>query len=460
MDTKQLWKNCLAEIETDISKANFSTWFKNTSIVREDTGTIFIGVPNEFVRDWLMNKYHKLITKTIADEYENMRAVEYLITKVENTKEEILTPKETFEKKLPLKDLYINPEDNLNPRYHFNSFIVGAFNELAYAAAQAIIDSPGTKYNPFFIYGATGLGKTHLIQAVGNSIKDKYPNKKVHYMTLEKFATDFINSLQSNKANSFKEKYRKYDLLIIDDIQFIGKMEKIQEELFHTFNTFYESNKQIIFSSDKHPNYIPELADRLKSRFAAGMIVDISEPEYESRLAILKVKLRELNIDLEEGLIEYVASAVQGNIRELEGSLNLIVCQYRLKNKPLTLAEVKNLLKNNMKPKKNMAIADVVKIVSEYYKLEKDSVYEKTRKKEIVKARQIVMYLLREDFSVSYPLIGQKLGGKDHTTVIHSCLKIKTDLKNDPQLLQELEQIRIMFKYTSYELHNLFKRGE
>jgi len=446
MNTKQLWKNCLAEIETGISKANFSTWFKNTSIAKEDTGIIYIGVPNEFVRDWLMNKYHKLITKTIADEYENMRAVEYIITKVENPNQEVIIPKETNEKELPLRDLYINPEDNLNPRYHFNSFIVGAFNELAYAAAQAIIESPGTKYNPFFIYGGTGLGKTHLIQAVGNSIKEKYPNKKVHYMTLEKFATDFINSLQSNKANSFKEKYRKYDLLIIDDIQFIGKMEKIQEELFHTFNTFYENNKQIIFSSDKHPNYIPELADRLKSRFAAGMIVDISEPEYESRLAILKVKLRELNIDLEEELVEYVASSVQGNIRELEGSLNLIVCQYRLKNKPLTLLEVKSLLKNNMRPKKNIAIKDVVKIVSEYYKLEEASVYEKTRKKEIVKARQVVMYLLREDFNVSYPLIGQKLGGKDHTTVIHSCLKIKTDLKNDPQLLQELEQIRIMFK--------------
>ena len=265
-------------------------------------------------------------------------------------------------------------------------------------------------------------------------------------MTLEKFATDFISSLQSNKANSFKEKYRKYDLLIIDDIQFIGKMEKIQEELFHTFNTFYENNKQIIFSSDKHPNYIPELADRLKSRFAAGMIVDVSEPEYESRLAILKVKLRELNIELEEELIEYVAGAVQGNIRELEGSLNLIVCQYRLKNKPLSLVEVKNLLKNNMRPKKNIAIKDVVKIVAEYYKLEELSVYEKTRKKEIVRARQVVMYLLREDFNVSYPLIGQKLGGKDHTTVIHSCLKIKTDLKNNPQLVQELEQIRILFK--------------
>ena len=447
MNTKQLWKNCLLEIETGISKANFSTWFRNTSIVKEDAGIIYIGVPNEFVRDWLMNKYHKLITKTIADEYENMRAVEYLITKTENAREEAVVVSETAaDKELPLKDLYINPEDNLNPRYHFNSFIVGTFNELAYAAAQAIIESPGTKYNPFFIYGGTGLGKTHLIQAVGNAVKNKFPGKKVHYMTLEKFATDFINSLQNNKANSFKEKYRKYDLLIIDDIQFIGKMEKIQEELFHTFNTFHENNKQIIFSSDKHPNYIPDLADRLKSRFAAGMIVDISEPEYESRLAILKVKLRELNIDLGEDLIEYVAGSVQGNIRELEGSLNLIVCQYRLKNKAVTLAEVKNLLKNNMRPKKNMAIKDVVKIVSEYYKLEESSVYEKTRKKEIVKARQIVMYLLREDFNVSFPLIGQKLGGKDHTTVIHSCLKIKTDLRNDPQLLQELEQIRIMFK--------------
>ncbi len=447
MDTKQLWESCLAEIEGDVSKANFSTWFKNTSILKEDMGVIYVGVPNEFVRDWLKNKYHKLITKTIADVYENMRAVEYTITKIEPGKQE--PPRESvsfMNKELPLKDLYINPEDNLNSRYRFDSFIVGGFNELAYAASQAIIDSPGTKYNPFFIYGPTGLGKTHLIQAVGNSIKEKYPNKKVHYMTLEKFATDFINSLQSNKANSFKEKYRKYDLLIIDDIQFIGKMEKIQEELFHTFNTFHENSKQIIFSSDKHPNHIPELADRLKSRFAAGMIVDITEPEYESRMAILKVKLRELNIELEPEIMDYVAGVIQGNVRELEGSLNTIVIQYRLKNRPLTLVEVKNALKNSIKPKKNVAIKDVVKTVSDYYNLDETSIYEKTRRKEIVKARQVVMYLLREDFSVSYPLIGQKLGGKDHTTVIHSYLKIKGDLKNDPQLLQEIEQIRVMFK--------------
>jgi chromosomal replication initiator protein len=447
MNPKQLWKNCLVEIEAGMSKANFSTWFKNTSIIKEDTGVIYIGVPNEFVRDWLMNKYHKLITKTIANAYDGMRAVEYSITKIEPEKEGVTRVVEnSANKELPLKDLYINPEDNLNPRYHFKSFIVGGFNELAYAASQAIIDNPGTKYNPFFVYGGTGLGKTHLIQAVGNTLKERHPDKKIHYLTLEKFATDFINSLQGNKANSFKEKYRKYDLLIIDDIQFIGKMEKIQEELFHTFNTFHENNKQIIFSSDKHPNYIPELADRLKSRFSAGMIVDISEPEYESRLAILKVKLREMGIELDPEVMEYVASAVEGNIRELEGNLNIIVMQHRLKNRPLTLLEVKGLLKNNMRPKKNIAIKDVVKMVSDYYKLEDTAVYDKTRKKEIVRARQVIMYLLREDFNISYPLIGQKLGGKDHTTVIHSCLKIKNDLKSDPQLMQELEQIRILFK--------------
>ncbi len=448
MDTKQLWRNCLNQIELGISKANFSTWFKNTSILKEEGGIIYIAVPNEFVRDWLFNKYHKLITKTIADIYENMRAVEYVIAKVENKEDDSKTNtiEVSVNKELPLKDLYISPEDNLNPRYRFDSFIVGGFNELAYAASQAIIENPGTKYNPYFVYGNTGLGKTHLLQAVGNAIKEKYQNKKVHYITLERFATDFINSLQSNKANSFKEKYRKYDLLIIDDIQFIGKMEKIQEELFHTFNTFYENNKQIIFSSDKHPNYIPELADRLKSRFAQGMIVDVSEPEYESRLAILKVKLRDQGVDLDEGVVNYIAETIRGNIRELEGSLNAIVMQYKIKNKPLSLLDVKNILKNNIKPKKNISVKDVVKIVSDHYEIEEDAVYDKTRRKEIVKARQVVMYLLREDFNVSYPLIGQKLGGRDHTTVIHSYLKIKEDLKEDPQLMQEIENIRIMFK--------------
>lgn len=448
MDTRELWQRCLANIETGISKANFSTWFKNTSILKEEGGIVYVGVPNEFVRDWLKNKFHRLITKTIIDIYDNTRGVEYIITKMEPPKQELFKTVETntTNKELPLKDLYINPEDNLNPKYRFDSFIVGGFNELAYAASQAILDKPGTKYNPFFIYGNTGLGKTHLLQAIGNSIKEKYPSKKVFYLTLEKFATDFINSLQNNKANYFKEKYRKYDLLIIDDIQFIGKMEKIQEELFHTFNTFYENNKQIIFSSDKHPNYIPELADRLKSRFSAGMIVDVSDPDYESRLAILKMKMDESNIDLGQEILSCIAESIQGNIRELEGSLNTVVCHMQLKNRPLSIPDVKNLLKNSIKPKKNVSIKDVVRTVSDFYSLEENSVYEKTRRKEIVKARQVVMYILREDFNVSYPTIGQELGGKDHTTVIHSYTKIKTDIKNNPQLVQELEQIRVMFK--------------
>lgn len=450
IDTKELWKNCLIEIETEVSKANFSTWFRNTSILKEDAGVVFIGVPNEFVRDWLKNKYHKLITKTVANSFDTMRAVEYLITKIDiHQKEPPVVKEDSFvNKELPLKDLYINKEDNLNPRYVFDSFIVGGFNELAYAASQAIVKDPGKSYNPFFVYGSTGLGKTHLIQAIGNSVKENFPEKRVHYITLEKFATDLVNSFQlgNNKANSFKEKYRKYDLLIIDDIQFIGKMEKTQEELFHTFNTFYENNKQIVFSSDKHPNFIPGLEDRLRSRFSAGMIVDILEPEYESRLAIIKVKLRELGVSFEDDIVEYIASSIQGNIRELEGSLNTIICQYRLKNRPISANEVKILLKNNIKPKKNVAIKDIVKVVADFYNLEEIEIYEKTRRKEIVKARQVVMYILREDFNISYPLIGQKLGGKDHTTVIHSHLKIKTDLKNDSSLVQELEQLRTLFK--------------
>ncbi len=299
---------------------------------------------------------------------------------------------------------------------------------MAYAASQAIINKPGALYNPFFVYGGTGLGKTHLIQATGNIIKERYPDKKVHYITLEKFASDYINSLQGNNKNNplqFKEKYRKYDIIIIDDIQFIGKMEKTQEELFHLFNSFYESNKQIIFSSDKHPNYIPGLEDRLKSRFAAGMIVDMIEPDYESRIAIIKAKSRQLGIEMTDDIISFITSSIQGNIRELEGVLNTIIIQTQLKNKSLSIIEVKNLIKNSVRPKKNVAIKDVVKIVADFYNLEEGVLYEKTRRKEIVRARQIIMFILREDFNVSYPLIGQKLGGKDHTTVIHSHLKVK-----------------------------------
>lgn len=450
MDTKELWGNCLNVIELDISKANFSTWFRNTSIVKMENGTVYIGVPNEFVKDWLYNKFHKLIFKTLVDFSEEIRAVEYMISKFESKKEitigEKAREKNDQSKELPLADLYINKDDNLNPKYTFNNFIVGNFNELAFAASQAVVSKPGETYNPFFVYGDTGLGKTHLIQAIGNTIKHRFPNKKIHYITLEKFATDLVNSLQSGKANLFKEKYRKYDVLIIDDVQFIGKMEKTQEELFHTFNVFYENNKQIVFSSDKHPNFIPGLEDRLRTRFAAGMIVDIKEPDYESRMAIIKSKLKSQGVDMSAESIKLVANTLQDSIREIEGSLNQIVCQTQMKGKDLNQTELKELLKNSVRPKKTVSIDSIVKKIAEFFNLEEKDVYEKTRKKEVVRARQIVMYILREDFNISYPTIGEKMGGKDHTTVIHSYGKIKSTLPTDMLLQQDLEKVRLLFK--------------
>jgi len=447
LDNKQLWDSALIEIELSVSKANFNTWFKNTQILKQDGGIIQLSVPNEFAKDWLFNKYHKFILKALRDYGEDVRSLEYIVSKnktdLQATQKN--TPVQQFNTALPLDDLYINKEDNLNPRYTFNSFIIGSFNELAHAASQAIIKTPGSVYNPLFIHGGTGLGKTHLIQAIGNEIKKNHPEKKIFYITSEKFSIDYINSLQTNKINNFKEKYRKYDVFIMDDAQFLSNKEKTQEELFHLFNTLHEQNKQIIFSSDQHPKYIPNLEDRLKSRFSAGMIIDVQQPEYESRLAILRSKSKIINFLVSDDIVEYIASSVQGNIRELEGVLNLVMCQSQLKNRCITLNEARYIVKNNIKQRKSVSVKDVVKLVAGFYEIEENLIYEKTRRKEIVKPRQIIMFLLRKDFSVSYPTIGQKLGGRDHTTVIHSCEKISIDLKKDNLLNQEIDQIRAMF---------------
>ncbi|MDD5152533.1 MAG: chromosomal replication initiator protein DnaA [Candidatus Pacebacteria bacterium] len=450
-ENKILWENTLKELGNELSRANFSTWFKYTDILKQDDGIVVVGVPNEFVKDWLQNKFHKMILKSLRNLCENVRGVEYLVHKVEEKN----IPKMEIEKtaletssELPLADLYVNKEDGLNPRYTFDNFIIGSFNELAFAASQAILRKVGTNvYNPLFIYGSTGLGKTHLIQAIGNQVKKLHPDKKVFYTTSEKFSVDYINSVGqgSKNMNTFKEKYRKYDLFIMDDIQFLSNKEKTQEELFHIFNELYHNNKQIIFSSDRHPNYIPALEDRLKSRFSSGMIVDIQEPEYESRIAILRAKAQANKFFPPEEVLDYLASSVRGNIRELEGLLNGIICQSQLKNRHLTLSEIKPFIKNTSKPKKVLSIKEIVKVVCGFYSIEEDHVYEKTRRKEVLKPRQVAMFILREDFNISYPTIGQKLGGRDHTTVMHSYEKIKGALKNDLPLMQEIDQIRAMF---------------
>lgn len=451
LDNKTLWEDTLLEIELTVSRANFNTWFKNTHIIKQEAGTVVLGVPNPFVHEWLVKNYHNAIVKILRSFDENIRALDYVIHKeplVGSAHKTTKKPKggvDSINTQLPLENLYVNKEDNLNPKYTFSSFVIGSFNELANAAAQAIIKKQGVIYNPLFVYGPTGLGKTHLIQAIGNHIKKTRPDKKVIYITSEKFAMDYITSLQTGKINKFKERYRNYDFFIMDDIQFLSNKERTQEELFHIFNTLYDNNKQIIFSSDKHPNHIPEIEERLKSRFSAGMTVDISEPDYDSKTAILRAKAEKLGFFIKEECINLIALLVQGNIRDIEGVLNSIIIQSQTKNKELSLNEIKTILKNTLKPKKSISIKDVIKIVSDFYNINESMFYEKTRRREIIKPRQVAMYLLREDFNISYPSIGEELGGRDHTTVIYACDKIKKSLQLDNLLGQEIEQLRTMF---------------
>ncbi|MEK7641988.1 MAG: chromosomal replication initiator protein DnaA [Patescibacteria group bacterium] len=445
-DFTKMWQTALIEIETAVSQANFSTWFKDIRILREDEGVVYLGVPNSFTHEWLQKKFHNSILRILRQMNERVRALEYVIIKEEGkgshqSKKDVISMPTIA---MPLQDFYVNKDDNLNPRYTFETLIVGPFNELAHAASQTVVKTPGQSYNPLFIYGQTGRGKTHIIQAVGNQIKKLHPNKKVFYLTSERFGSELFSAIQEAKVQAFKDRYRKYDVIIMDDVQFFAGKEKFQEELFHFFNTFYDSSRQLIFSSDKHPNVIPGLEDRLKGRFNAGMIIDIPEPDQESRMMIVRSKCAPHNITLSDEIIDYISSSIEDNIREIEGIINVIACQTQLKNRELSLNEIRNILKNNVKPKKMMSVKDVVKIVSEFYNIDEDSIYNKTRRKEVVRPRQVVMYILREDFGISFPSIGEKLGGRDHTTVIHSYEKMREEMKTDQLLSQEITQVRTM----------------
>ncbi|VAW31799.1 Chromosomal replication initiator protein DnaA [hydrothermal vent metagenome] len=441
-DPHELWEYILSQVELSISPANFNTWFQSGSIIKIEDNIIYIGVPSQFFREWYLKKFHSLLLKIVRSISYEFRNIEYQIIKEDKKKNQknSRVGKPTIE--LPFSDFYVNKSDNLNPRYTFDSFVIGSFNELAYTAAQAAIKRPGITYNPLFIYGNTGRGKTHLIQAVGNNFKKLYPTRKVYYLTSEKFAVDYTNSLQNGSTNRFKDKYRHYDLLIMDDIHFLSKKEKSQEELFHLFNALYDNNKQIVFSSDRSPASIPDIAGRLRSRFSMGMMVDIGEPDIESRMSIIRKKTALNDVILSKEVVEYVANTVPGSIRELEGVVNSIVCLTQSKGVPPDISEVRKSLRSFSKPTKNISVSFVVSKVANFYGIDSDSIYEKTRRREVVRPRQIIMYILRQDFNVSYPNIGTKLGGRDHTTVIHSCEKVKKDIENDPTLEKEIEDIR------------------
>lgn len=443
MIKEELWQAVLAQVQLNISQANFATWFKDTGIISYKEGQIMVYVPNSFAKEWLENKYGKTISKILYNLDKEIKEVKYTIGKSELKiikRPQISLPNSG---QLEFEEFKINKETNLNPRYTFENFIVGSFNELSQAAAWAVTKKPGLVYNPLFIYGGVGLGKTHLLQAIGNAIIKNFSQKKVRYISTEKFTAGVVSSIRNHDIENFKLKYRMIDVLIIDDVQFLAGKEKTQEEFFHTFNFLYENNKQIIISSDRSPKAIPALTERLRSRFEGGMIGDISYPDYETRIAILKVKSQEKGMSFSEKILDYIASNIQKNIRELEGALNRLIAYQKINNQIPDLEISKSLLKNLfLSPSKVVSPKKIIQVVAEFYDLKEKEILSSSRKKEIVRPRQIAMFLLREELKSSYPFIGRKFGGKDHTTAIHACVKIMKELENNENFSNEISLIK------------------
>ncbi|OGG61571.1 chromosomal replication initiator protein DnaA [Candidatus Kaiserbacteria bacterium RIFCSPHIGHO2_02_FULL_49_34] len=447
-DLLTLWDETLQEVSVDTSPAN-KAWFRDTFITTFAAGTITVGAPSIFVRDYLRDKFGTAILRILREKEPGVRGVNFSVThrtppnqaeRIEKEKMRARTPSAV----IPLDEYYVDRSDNLNPKYQFESFVVGPFNQLAHAAAKAVVERPGIVYNPLFIYGQTGHGKTHLTQAVGNSLKKR--GLKVFYVTSERFAVDYFNAIQSGNANKFKDTYRAYDAIIIDDIQFLSYKDKTQEELFHLFNAFHDLNKQIVFSSDIHPALLEGLEDRLRSRFNQGMIIDIPKPDLESRTAIISAKLAHRGISLDDNIVAFIAKSLDGNIRELEGMLNSVIIQSEVAGKPLSYEAVKGIVEVSLKPRTTLSVRDIVEKIAKLYNLTIEDLHKKTRQKDIMRPRQLIMYILREDFQISFPNIGAAMGGRDHSTVIHSCERIKEDLKTDETLPREINRIRDLFR--------------
>ncbi len=447
MDNQQLWEAVLGELELNLSKANFTTWFKNTFILEKKEKEIIVAVPNAFTKAWLEKKYHKYITEALKNITDKQI---YKTSYIVETKERSDLEKEV--KKEQIQESAVTPETTnnansklgLNTKYTFDNFVVGKGNELAYAACLAVAKKTGEVYNPLFIYGGVGLGKTHLMQAVGSFVLDKNKNKKILYVTSEKFTNDFIQMVQQGEAKKFKEKYRMVDVLLVDDIQFLAGKEQTQEEFFHTFNALHQENKQIIISSDRPPKAIPALEHRLISRFEWGMIVDVSAPDFETRIAIIKSKLKERNFQLDDEIIRFIATSIQNNVRELEGILNKIIALHQLNNSIPTEESIKNIISSVSTSSKKAHITPkkLIQTVSEYFDITIDGLTGNSRKKELVVPRQIVMYLMREELNASYPNIGNELGGRDHTTAMHACNKINLEIDKDEKISRDINLIK------------------
>lgn len=446
MTKEELWQAVLAQVQLTISPANFATWFKDTEILALKDGMVFISVPNSFVKEWLEQKYNKTIFKILHSLDEGVKEVKY-----ELGRSRLKTIRKNFpifpeESQLEFPEFKVDKETSLNPRYTFANFIVGPCNELAQAAAWAVSQNPGQIYNPLFIYGGVGLGKTHLLQAIGNETVKNSNQKKIKYLQTEKFISNVISAIRNRQIEQFKSLYQAIDILIIDDVQFLAGKEKTQEEFFYIFNSLYEKNKQIILSSDRSPKAIPALTERLRSRFEGGMIADITFPDFETRMAILKAKCQERKVEFSEEVLNYIASNIQRNIRKLEGALNILIAHQKLQGNSPDLETAKSLLKDLTLPStKVINPKEVIRAVAEFYDLREKDLASSSRKKEIVKPRQIAMYLLREELKSSFPFIGRKFGGKDHTTAIHAYEKISKELEKNENLREEVSLIKQRF---------------
>jgi chromosomal replication initiator protein len=459
MDHQTTWQSALGELELTLSKANFTTWFKDTFISSLENGKAVIAVPNAFTKAWFEKKYHESIVKALRSATNHgVREVTYRV-EVKNTTvlpiehmaqeamaeyipasgEQPTTEQETSATQdIPQTDI------GLNPRYLFQQFIVGKSNELAHAASMAVAAKPGQVYNPLFLYGGVGMGKTHLLQAIGHHILITQPQLKVVYVTCERFTNEFIQAVRGGRAGEFKEQYRTADVLLIDDIQFLTGKEQTQEEFFHTFNTLHQNNKQIIIASDRPPRDIQTLESRLQSRFEWGMMADISKPDFETRVAILQAKSREKQYALGTDLLHLIAGAIQSNVRELEGALNKIIAYHQFKNLLPSLESVQTLLQSfgPTIAKRTVTPRSLIEIVTAYYDIRLDDILGKSREQRFALPRQIAMYLLREETKCSYPSIGHHIGGRDHTTAMHACDKIGGLVKADEQLKRDIGTIR------------------
>lgn len=445
---EEIWKAVLGEMELSLSRAHFTTWFKNTNIVNRDQNSVTVSVPNGFVKEWLENKFNRQILISIRKLSNEVREVRYIVgqPKPEPLRQDIskiIIEKEFQEQVTSDQDQEIDKTTHLNKKYSFDTFIVGSSNEFVFACAQAVAANPGKSYNPLFMYGGVGLGKTHLMQSIGNTILKNYPEKRVLYTTGEKLTATIVESIRNRTIEDIKSLYSRLDLLLIDDVQYIAGKDKTQEIVFTIFNELHNRNKQVVCTSDRPPKAIPAIEERLQSRLEGGMLAETNMPDFETRLAILKSKSIERSCALNNEVLSYIATHIQKNIRELEGALNRVIALTQIYNRTPDLKEIKNILNAYLAvPYKKTSPQVILKTVADFYNIPSADLTKRSRKKEVVKPRQVAMYLLREEIKLSFPEIGQKLGGRDHSTVIHACEKIKREEGVDEPLKNELVMIR------------------